>query len=95
MVENGAGTAFVPVLFVLSIVTGLVGQIGSRASLFIASGVIFGAAVAGAGRQVLMGVSDLGAPTVMTLLIPSPPVRTACERCAGTVGGRQSARTSD
>ena len=46
-----------PVLFALSIVTGLVGQIVSRASLFAASGVIFGAAVAGVGRQVLLGVS--------------------------------------
>ena len=51
------GPAFVPVLFMLSIVTGLVGQIASSASLFVASGVIFGAAVAGAGRQVLLGVS--------------------------------------
>jgi hypothetical protein len=51
------GPAFVPGLFVLSIVTGLVGQIASRASLFVASGVIFGAAVAGAGRQVLVAVS--------------------------------------
>jgi len=38
-------------------VIGLVAQIVSRASLFVASGVIFGAAVAGAGRQVLLGVS--------------------------------------
>jgi predicted nucleic acid-binding protein len=47
----------VPVLFVLSIVTGLVGQIVSRASLFVASGIIFGAAVAGAGRQLFLDVS--------------------------------------
>ena len=51
------GPAFVPVLFLLSSVTGLVGQMVSRASLFVAAGVIFGAAVAGAGRQVLVGVS--------------------------------------
>ena len=51
------GPAFVPVLFVLSIMTGLVGQIVPRASLFVVSGVIFGAAVAGAGRQVLVGVT--------------------------------------
>ena len=51
------GPAFVPVLFALSIVTGLVGQIVPRASLFVVSGVIFGAAVAGAGRQVLLGVT--------------------------------------
>ena len=55
--RTAKGPAFVPVLFVLSIVTGLVGQIVSRASLFVASGVIFGAAVAGAGRQVLLRVS--------------------------------------
>ena len=55
--RTAKGPAFVPVLFALSIVTGLVGQIVSRASLFIASGVIFGAAVAGVGRQVLLGAS--------------------------------------
>ena len=55
--RTAKGGTFVPVLFVLAIVTGLVGQIASRASLFVASGVIFGAAVAGAGRQVLLGVS--------------------------------------
>jgi len=48
------GSVFVPVLFVLSIVTGLVGQIGAHAAaLFVASGVIFGAATIGVGRQVL------------------------------------------
>ena len=55
--RTAKGPAFVPVLFALSIATGLVGQIVSRASLSVASGVIFGAAVAGAGRQVLLGVS--------------------------------------
>ena len=62
--RKARGGTFVPVLFVLSIVTGLVGQIASRASLFVASGVLFGAAVAGAGRQVLLGVStvDRGQP---------------------------------
>ena len=44
---------FVPVLFVLSVVTGLFGQIVHAASLFVASGVIFGAAMLGVGRQVL------------------------------------------
>ena len=53
------GPAFVPALFVLSIVIGLVAQIVSRASLFVASGAIFGAAVAGAGRQVILGVTPL------------------------------------
>jgi hypothetical protein len=48
------GPAFVPVLFALSVVTGLVGQIVPRAeALFVASGVIFGAAMVGVGRQVL------------------------------------------
>ena len=55
--RTAKGPAFVPVLFALSIVTGLVGQIVSRASLFVASGVIFGAAVARVGGQVLLGVS--------------------------------------
>jgi hypothetical protein len=55
--RRAKGAAFVPVLFVLSIVTGLVGQMVSRASLFVASGVIFSAAVAGVGSQVLLGVS--------------------------------------
>lgn len=57
--RTAKGPAFVPVLFVLSIVTGLVGQIASRAPLVVAAGVIFGAAVAGAGRQVLRGVRRL------------------------------------
>jgi len=49
------GPAFVPVLFVLSVVTGLVGQIAPHgAALFVASGVIFGAAMMGVGRQVLL-----------------------------------------
>ena len=55
--RTAKGPAFVPVLFALSIVTGLVGQVVSRASLFVASGVIFGAAVARVGGQVLLGVS--------------------------------------
>ena len=55
--RTAKGPAFVPALFVLSIVTGLLGQIASRASLFVAAGVIFGAAVAGAGSQVLLGVA--------------------------------------
>jgi hypothetical protein len=55
--RTAKGPAFVPVLFVLSFVTGLVGQAVSRASLFVASGVMFGAAVTGVGRQVLLDVS--------------------------------------
>ena len=52
------GSAFVPLLFVLSVVTGLVGQIVARAAgLFVASGVIFGAAMVGVGRQVLLAVA--------------------------------------
>ena len=60
--RTAKGPAFVPVLFALSIGTGLVGQIGSRPSLFVASGVIFGAAVAGVGRQVLLGASTASRP---------------------------------
>ena len=49
------GPPYVPVLFVLSVVTGLVGQfVPSAAALLIASGVIFGAAMVGVGRQVLL-----------------------------------------
>jgi hypothetical protein len=49
------GPAFVPVLFVLSVVTGLGAQIAPHAeALFVASGVIFGAAMMGVGRQVLL-----------------------------------------
>ena len=49
------GSALVPFMFVLSVVTGLVGQIVARAAgLFVASGVIFGAAMVGVGRQVLL-----------------------------------------
>jgi len=55
--RTAQGPAFVPVLFALSIVTGLAAQVVSRASLFVASGVIFGAAVAGVGRQILLGAS--------------------------------------
>ena len=52
------GSAFVPILFVLSVVTGLVGQIVARAAgLFVVSGVIFGAAMAGVGRQVLLAAA--------------------------------------
>lgn len=51
------GPAFVPILFGLSIVTGLLGRIVPRAPLFVASGAIFGAAVVGAGRQVLLAAT--------------------------------------
>ena len=52
--KNANGPVFVPVLFVLSVLTGLIGQIGQHAAtLFVASGVIFGAAMMGVGRQVL------------------------------------------
>jgi hypothetical protein len=47
----------VPVLFVLSVLTGLVGQAALHSpALFVASGVIFGAAMLGVGRQVLAGI---------------------------------------
>ena len=56
--KRANGPAFVPVLFVLSIVTGLVGQIVPPAAvLFVASGVIFGAAMVGVGRQVLLAAT--------------------------------------
>ena len=52
------GSASVPLLFVLSVVTGLVGQIVARAAgLFVVSGVIFGAAMVGVGRQVLLAAN--------------------------------------
>ena len=58
VVEDANGSAFVPLLFVLSIVTGLVGQIVARAAgLFVVSGVIFGAAMVGVGRQVLLAAA--------------------------------------
>jgi hypothetical protein len=48
------GPAFLPVLFALSFVTGLAGQIVPGATaLLVASGLIFGAAMVGVGRQVL------------------------------------------
>ena len=52
------GPAVVPVLFALSVVTGLVGQIEHLAPLFIASGVIFGAAMVGVGRQILSAATE-------------------------------------
>ena len=56
--KTANGSAFVPLLFVLSVVTGLVGQIVARgAGLFVVSGVIFGAAMVGVGRQVLLAAA--------------------------------------
>jgi hypothetical protein len=52
--KTANGSAFVPALFVLSIVTGLVGQMVPRsAPLLIVSGVIFGTAMVGVGRELL------------------------------------------
>jgi hypothetical protein len=52
------GSALVPVLFVLSVVTGVVSQIAQNAAaLFVASGVIFGSAMLGVGRQVLLAAT--------------------------------------
>src|SRR5262245_39140520 len=54
--RKAQGTWFVPLLLVLSLMTGLVGQIGQQsAGAFVASGVIFGAAMVGVGYQVLFG----------------------------------------
>jgi hypothetical protein len=59
--KRANGPAFVPVLFVLSIVAGFVGQIVPRAAvLFVVSGVIFAAAMVGVGRHVLLTAT--GAP---------------------------------
>jgi len=53
-----SGPVFVPALFLLSVVTGLIGQIAPHAvTLFIASGVIFGAAMIGVGRQILLAAT--------------------------------------
>ena len=56
--KTANGSALVPLLFVLSVVTGLVGQIVARAAdFFVASGVIFGVAMVGVGRQVLLAAA--------------------------------------
>ena len=58
LVENGERPGVRAVLFVLSVVTGLVGQVVPHAAaLFVASGVIFGAAMMGVGRQVLLAAT--------------------------------------
>jgi hypothetical protein len=52
--KTANGPAFVPPLFVLSVVTGLVGQMVPRAAaLLIVSGVIFGTAMVGVGKELL------------------------------------------
>ena len=56
--KTANGSAFVPLMFVLSVVTGIVGQIvACAAGLFVASGVIFGAAMVGVGSQVLLAAA--------------------------------------
>jgi hypothetical protein len=51
---KGRGSVFVPVLFTLSIVTAIAGQLAAAApAAFVASGVIFSAAVVSVGLQVL------------------------------------------
>jgi hypothetical protein len=52
----GAGSVFVPLLFALSVVTGALAETLALSTLFVASSVIFGAAVAAAGKQVLVRV---------------------------------------
>jgi hypothetical protein len=53
--RSGNGSSLVPVLFALSLVTGLVGQtVPGAASLFVASGVIFGVAMVGVGRCITL-----------------------------------------
>lgn len=51
--KRAQGSAFVPALFVLSLVTASIGQFVAPAALFPVSGIIFGAAMVGVGRQVL------------------------------------------
>jgi hypothetical protein len=52
------GSPVVPLLFAVSVATGLAGQAAGRAELFVASGVIFGAAMIGVGRQILVTMSS-------------------------------------
>ena len=53
----GTASVFVPLLLVLSVVIAIIGQVvASSSSALVASGVIFGAAVVGVGRQVLATV---------------------------------------
>jgi hypothetical protein len=52
----GTASVFVPLLFVLSVVIAIVGQMAPSPSAFVASGVVFGAAVVGVGRQVLAAI---------------------------------------
>ena len=55
--KKANGASFVSFLFVLSLMTGLAGQIVRSAALFVASGVIFGAAMVGVGRHVLLAAT--------------------------------------
>jgi hypothetical protein len=53
----GTASVLVPLLLVLSVVIAIIGQVvASSSSALVASGVIFGAAVVGVGRQVLAAV---------------------------------------
>ncbi len=59
--RKASGASFVPILFVLSLMIGLAGQIVPHsAALFVASGVIFGMAMVGVGRQVLFATTPRG-----------------------------------
>ena len=58
LLEDSERLSLRAVLFILSVVAGFVGQIVPRAEiLFVASGVIFGAAMVGVGRQVLLAAT--------------------------------------
>jgi hypothetical protein len=62
--KTANGFAFVPILFVLSVVIALFGQFLPRAAgLFTASGVLFGAAMVGAGCQVATPAASGTRPT--------------------------------
>jgi len=60
------GSGLVPLLFLLSVVIGAAGQLVPRATatLFVASGVVFGAAMVGVGAQVLAAARRAGTPTL-------------------------------
>lgn len=52
--KRARGSAVVPLLFAMSAVTGFVGQLTIRPQAwFLVAGIVFGAAMIGAGRQVL------------------------------------------
>ena len=54
--RRSRGSPFVPLLLLLSLVLGAVSQLGGRAAtLSVASGLLFGAAMVEVGRQLVVG----------------------------------------